>query len=145
MDIRNRERSIHQTVYKLSDRVASLEESKLSLDGGEHTLRPQLFVIRVLRARAEHDQKRLRQDLVLFGFLDNNAETWKQSEKCIIAFCSEALGSDIAPINVYRAHAIGSDQQNKNHPTVIRFSRFKERDTVVVILSQVEPGQFLGA
>ncbi|KAH9384852.1 hypothetical protein HPB48_026879 [Haemaphysalis longicornis] len=106
-------------------------------------LQPQISEINELRRRTEDAENRLRRNnLLFFGFSDDRAETWKQSEEHIIAFCSEKLEITIDPINIDRAHRIGAFQHNKDRPIVVRFSRFKERDAVLSACTKLKGTDF---
>nr|XP_037273875.1 uncharacterized protein LOC119166656 [Rhipicephalus microplus] len=85
-----------------------------------------------LATRLDDSEDRARRsNLVFFGLKDNEHETWEQSEKLIIDFCSASLESSLQPRDIEGAHRIGRFRPNNNRPIIVRFSHFKDKEGVL--------------
>lgn len=79
----------------------------------------------------DHQNRLRRYNLLFFGCPDALNETWSQSEKNVLAFCSEKLGIQLDPSNLERSHRLGKFQDDKNRPIIVKCSRFKDKESLL--------------
>lgn len=100
--------------------------------GSEIALETQSAEIATLRACTDDAENRQRRNNLLFlGLPDSKSETWKESEEAVVLFCSDKLGVVLDPDNIDHAHRLGSFVENKTRPIMVRFVRFKDRESVL--------------
>lgn len=132
-DIRSKQRTTDEQMEKLSERVTSLEQRQATPNyGAVRTFETQSAEIAALKACADDAENRQRRNnLLFFGMPDSKFETWKESEEAVVSFCSDKLGVALDSVNIDRAHRLGSFAEEKARPIIVRFVRFKDRESVL--------------
>ncbi|XP_049269120.1 uncharacterized protein LOC119386531 [Rhipicephalus sanguineus] len=73
-----------------------------------------------------------RNNLIFYGISDpTDSETWNDSEKLIIDFCSNNLGIPVGPHDFERAHRLGRHSLGRNRPIIMKFACYKTKDSIL--------------
>ncbi|XP_037508477.2 uncharacterized protein LOC119384916 [Rhipicephalus sanguineus] len=73
-----------------------------------------------------------RNNLIFYGISDpTDSETWNDSEKLIIDFCSNNLGIPVGPHDFERAHRLGRHSLGRNRPIIVKFACYKTKDSIL--------------
>uniref|UniRef100_L7LWR8 Putative tick transposon n=1 Tax=Rhipicephalus pulchellus TaxID=72859 RepID=L7LWR8_RHIPC len=85
-----------------------------------------------LETRIDDSEDRSRRNnLVFFGIVDAERETWAQSERLVIDVCQTNLGVTMQSRDIERAHRLGRFRQNKNRPIIVRLNNFKDKEQIL--------------
>ncbi|XP_042146094.1 uncharacterized protein LOC121835711, partial [Ixodes scapularis] len=134
MALQNEQKSTSALVGQLSARVTAIEAelAKAKAVSGAAPKAGMSAEIANIQKQCDDHQNRLRRcNLLFFGCPDALNETWSQSEKIVLAFCSEKLGIQLDPSNLERSHRLGKFDDGKNRPIIVKFSRFKDKESIL--------------
>ncbi|XP_049268018.1 uncharacterized protein LOC125756977 [Rhipicephalus sanguineus] len=89
--------------------------------------------IEELEDRLDDTENRSRRNnLIFYGISDpTDSETWNDSEKLIIDFCSNNLGITVGPHDFERAHPLGRHSLGRNRPIIVKFACYKTKDSIL--------------
>lgn len=91
----------------------------------------------VMSTLQDLEDRSRRNNVVLYGIPDER-ETWDQTEKKAVSVLSAALGSELSPNEIERAHRIGSFSPSKCRPVIIRFLSFKVKNQMLALRSKLK-------
>uniref|UniRef100_A0A147BSL7 Putative tick transposon n=1 Tax=Ixodes ricinus TaxID=34613 RepID=A0A147BSL7_IXORI len=132
--LQNEQKSTSALVGQLSTRVTAIEaelaEAK-AVSGAAPTAGMSVEIANIQKQCDDHQNRLRRCNLLFFGCPDTLNETWSQSEETVLAFCSEKLGIQLDPSNLERSHRLGKFQGDKNRPIIVKFSRFKDKESIL--------------
>uniref|UniRef100_A0A6B0VBG9 Putative tick transposon n=1 Tax=Ixodes ricinus TaxID=34613 RepID=A0A6B0VBG9_IXORI len=122
------------TVQQLSTRLSAVETSLVATSatpGISPVLNMSVELTNIQKQCDDNENRLRRSNLLFFGCPDDQAETWSQSERKIIDFCANNLGVQLDPSNLERSHRLGKFQPNKHRPIIVKFSRFKDKESIL--------------
>ncbi|CAN7975538.1 unnamed protein product [Ixodes persulcatus] len=134
MALQNEQKSMSALVGQLSTRVTAIEEELAeakAVSGAAPTAGMSVEIANIQKQCDDHQNRLRRCNLLFFGYPDALNETWRQSETIVLAFCSEKLGIQLDPSNLERSHRLGKFQDYKNRPIIVKFSRFKDKESIL--------------
>lgn len=85
----------------------------------------------MLQTRLDDLEDRSRRNNVVIHGISDSKETWNDTEEKALAALHSALGVEIPPSDVERAHRIGALSASKPRPIIMKFCSFKTRDKVL--------------
>ncbi|XP_049268671.1 uncharacterized protein LOC119383916 [Rhipicephalus sanguineus] len=139
-------KSIHATLAQNEDTFSEIRErlskiesdcssiKQLNTDIGSLRTTTEQITNRIvnLETRIDDSEDRSRRNnLVFFGIMDAERETWAQSERLVIDVCQTNLGVTMQSRDIERAHRLGRFRQNKNRPIIVRLSNFKDKEEIL--------------
>lgn len=71
----------------------------------------------------------LRNNVIFKGIVEQDLETWQQTEELVTEFVSKYLG--IAASEIERAHRIGQKRPGHTRSIIVKFLNFKEKTTIL--------------
>lgn len=60
----------------------------------------------------------------------------------MVDFCLQHLGIKLDPSNIERSHRLGRFSQNKNRPIIVKFLRFKDKESILGSGSKLKGSDF---
>lgn len=137
--VRKQQQALERQLADVSDRLTRVEDNTPLGTTGKKEL-DQLAAQTGVLARAckamqdcqdDLESRSRRNNLVFYGFPDNEKETWAQSEEKVISFCSSNLQLNIAPEAIERSHRLGRYTTARKRPVIVKFLSFKEKERVL--------------
>lgn len=86
----------------------------------------------------EFEDRSRRDNLIFYGFADEQTETWADSEKKVRDIISSALKIELADEAISRAHRLGKFFPNKCRPIIAKFNSSKAKSEIFVAKSQLK-------
>ncbi|XP_029830951.3 uncharacterized protein LOC115315791 [Ixodes scapularis] len=138
--LKEKQKQSEQTVSTLEERLnklaSELDALKQKDTSSAATTEPQLTAalneLSQLKTRCDDAEGRSRRcNLLFFGITDADKETWAQSECLVTSLCSEKLNVQVESSRIERAHRLGAFDPQKCRPIIVKFSSFKDKDSVL--------------
>lgn len=137
--LKDKQKTTDTKLQQLSDKVTAIEAELAQLKSQSPSLLPAETIpsleskISHVQARCDDAENRLRRCNILFyGIEDSENETWAMSEGIILEFCMQKLKQTISSDCVERAHRLGRFSAGRNRPIIVKLSRFKEKDCILM-------------
>ncbi|XP_042148309.1 uncharacterized protein LOC121837048 [Ixodes scapularis] len=138
--LKEKQKQSEQTVSTLEERLnklaSELDALKQKDTSSAATTEPQLTAalneLSQLKTRCDDAEGRSRRcNLLFFGITDADKKTWAQSECLVTSLCSEKLNVQVESSRIERAHRLGAFDPQKCRPIIVKFSSFKDKDSVL--------------
>lgn len=76
-----------------------------------------------------------RNNLIFYGILEEDNETWAMSEKKVLQLCDTVLGIKLDNSHVERVHRLGRFRAEKCGPIIVNLSSFKTKRSILSLTS----------
>uniref|UniRef100_A0A147BQE9 Putative tick transposon n=1 Tax=Ixodes ricinus TaxID=34613 RepID=A0A147BQE9_IXORI len=139
-ELKRIQESLENKLDALSTRISKLESDSVLLNQLQCDVQNANAVATNLTAHFEQiaiqqdnlENQSRRNNLLFYGFEDNQSETWAESEESVIALCRENLGCSLESADIERAHRLGRFKPTTKRPIIVKFSAFKTKQSVLM-------------